>query len=79
MSVDDDAARDAVRDLSEARVVAGRAGSAARRPLWHRGFGDLSSKCALVIVTEDATDQVAYERIVGRPHGSVSRSLVVSR
>ena len=83
VSVDDEAARDAMRDLAEAAVVAGETGGASLAglralladPVAASELGDLSDKTALVVVTEGATDPAAYEKIVGRGHDSVGRVL----
>lgn len=87
VSIDDEAARHAMRDLAAAGVVAGETGAASLAglgalladPFGNAGLGDLSTKSALVIVTEGATDPVAYEEVVGRPHEAVGRILTVSR
>jgi len=87
VSVDDESARDAMRDLADSAVVAGETGGASlaglRALLADSGaaseLGDLSGKTALVIVTEGATDPGAYEEIVGRGHDSVGRVLTAMR
>jgi len=87
VSVDDDAARDAMRALAESAVVAGETGGASLAGLRAllaneeaaADLGDLSEKTALVIVTERATDPGAYEKIVGRGHDSIGRVLTAMR
>jgi len=87
VSVPDEAARDAMRDLADAAVVAGETGGASLAGLRAlladsaaaSELGDLSQKTALVIVTEGATDPGAYEEIVGRGHDSVGRVLTAMR
>lgn len=87
VSVDDEMARDAMRDLADAGVVAGETGAASLAGLVALvsdtesagELGALADKTALVIVTEGATDPVAYEQIVGRPHDTVGRVLTALR
>nr|HMR08275.1 pyridoxal-phosphate dependent enzyme [Polyangiaceae bacterium] len=83
VSVDDDAARQAMRDLADAAVAAGETGAAclagfdalmadddARAQL-----GDLSKATVLLVVTEGATDPGNFELVVGRSPESVGRVL----
>ena len=83
VAVEDDAARDAMRDLADAAVAAGETGAASLA-----GFSalladesarselpDLSKSTVLIIVTEGATDPENYEAIVGRTPESVGRVL----
>ncbi len=87
VSVDDDAAREAMRDLAEAAVVAGETGGASLAGLRAlladpdavSALPDMSDKTVLVVVTEGATDPGAYEKIVGRGHDSVGRVLTAMR
>lgn len=87
VSVDDEAAREAMRDLADAAVVAGETGGASLAGLRAlladaaaaSTLGDLADRTALVIVTEGATDPAAYEQIVGRGHDSVGRVLTAMR
>ncbi|WP_420637764.1 diaminopropionate ammonia-lyase [Candidatus Poriferisocius sp.] len=87
VSVDDDAARDAMRDLADAAVPAGETGGASLAGLRAlladsaaaEELPDMSDKTALVIVTEGATDPRAFEEIVGRPHDSIGRVLTAVR
>lgn len=87
VSVDDAAARQAMRDLADAAVVAGETGGASLAGLTalladqsaSASLGDPSDKTALVIVTEGATDPMAYEQIVGRRHETVGRVLSAMR
>ena len=86
-SVDDDAARQAMRDLADAAVVAGETGAASLAglvalladPAAREVLGDLSGSCVMVTVTEGATDPDAFERIVGRSHDTVGRVLTAMR
>ncbi len=87
VSVDDDAARQAMRDLAEAAVVAGETGAAALAglqalladPTATAAIADLSEKTVLVIVTEGATDPAAYHSIVGKSHDHIGRVLTAIR
>ena len=87
VAVDDDAARQAMRDLAAAAVVAGETGAASLAGLRALlsdtsaiddlpGLGD---RTALVIVTEGATDPSAYRRIVGRSMASIGRVVTAMR
>lgn len=85
VAVDDDAAREAMRDLAEAGVVAGETGAASLAGLRalasdasaNDALADLRDKTALVIVTEGATDPAAYRRIVGHDTDTVGRVTAV--
>ncbi|WP_423980832.1 diaminopropionate ammonia-lyase [Ilumatobacter sp.] len=87
VSVDDDAARQAMRDLADAAVVAGETGAASLAGLRAllsdtSAIDDLPDKgnaTALIIVTEGATDPCAYRRIVGRGMDSVGRVVTAMR
>ena len=81
VSVDDDAARQAMRDLAEVGIVAGETGAAALA-----GFAACRDEIALgadatvlLLVTEGATDPAGYEEIVGRGHETVGRVLTAVR
>lgn len=73
VSIDDDAARDAMRALATAGVVSGETGAAAlgglRKVLAHQalrtGWRLGEETRVLVLSTEGATDPEAYEQIVG--------------
>jgi len=87
VSVEDDAARQAMRDLADAGVVAGETGAASLAGLVAllgdavsaAELEDLTNMTALVIVTEGATDPTAYQEIVGRSHETVGRVLTAVR
>jgi diaminopropionate ammonia-lyase len=87
VSVDDEAARDAMRDLAEAAVVSGETGGASLAGLRAlvadaaagAELADMTDRTVLVLVTEGATDPAAYEEIVGRGHDSVGRVLTAMR
>ncbi len=87
VSVDDDAARQAMRDLAGSSVVAGETGAAALAGLealladadTSAAIPDLSEKTVLVIVTEGATDPAAYQSIVGKSHNQIGRVLTAIR
>lgn len=87
VSVSDDSARQAMRDLANSGVVAGETGGASLAGLAaivaddeaRTNLGDLSALTALVLVTEGATDPSAYERIVGRSAEQVGRVLTAAR
>jgi diaminopropionate ammonia-lyase len=65
VAVGDDAARQAMRDLALAGVVAGESGAAGLAGLG-RDEGLTPKDTVLVLCTEGATDPVAYGQIVGR-------------
>jgi diaminopropionate ammonia-lyase len=83
VSTDDDAARQAMRDLADAAVAAGETGAACLAGLDgllsnDAAVGelpDLSRSTILLVVTEGATDPDNYEAIVGRSPESVGRVL----
>ncbi len=68
VAIDDGRAERAMRDLAAIGVVAGETGAASLaglRALVESHVLDRRARHALVLVTEGATDPVAYERIVG--------------
>ena len=83
VSVDDEAARQAMRDLADAAVASGETGAAALAgleallmdPQGDDALPDPMNSTILIMVTEGATDPGAYERIVGRVHETVGRVL----
>jgi diaminopropionate ammonia-lyase len=83
VSVDDDAARQAMRDLAEAAVAAGETGAACLAglealladPVAREQLGDLSAATVLLLVTEGATDPTNFESVVGRSPETVGRVL----
>ena len=85
VSVDDDVAAGAMRELAEAGVVAGETGAAALAGLSELcgsglAEGDLTTgSTVLIVVTEGATDRDNYETIVGRSAESIGRILVNAR
>ena len=87
VSIHDDDARNAMRDLADAAVASGETGGASLAGLRallgdesaQAELGDLSTKTALVLVTEGATDPAAFASIVGRPHETVGRVLTAIR
>ncbi len=87
VSVDDDAARQAMRDLADAAVASGETGAASLAGLRalltdataSAELPDMAGKTALVLVTEGATDPAAYRQIVGRDPGTVGRILTAIR
>lgn len=82
VSLGDEVAAAAMRDLADAGVVAGETGAAALAGLVEMSAAGAGADwlrpatTALVLVTEGATDPVNYESIVGRPPQSVGRILV---
>ncbi len=86
VAIDDDSARTAMRDLATAGAVAGETGAASLAglralladPAAADALAPLSDRVGLVIVTEGATDEAAYEHIVGRPSDTVGRILTVA-
>lgn len=82
-SVDDDAARVAMKELAAVGVVAGETGAAALAGLsalladeaWQAAGTDLSAATVLVVVTEGATDPDNYAEVVGRRPESIGRIL----
>jgi len=87
VSVDDDSARQAMRDLAGAAVVAGETGAASLAGLEAllnddnaaAELPDLSHRTVMIVVTEGATDPAAYETIVGRSHDRIGRVLTAIR
>lgn len=87
VSVEDDAARQAMIDLADAAVVSGETGAAALAglealladPAGKEALPDPANSTVLVLVTEGATDPGAYQEIVGRSHDSVGRVLTAIR
>jgi diaminopropionate ammonia-lyase len=83
VSVDDDAARQAMRDLAAAAVAAGETGAACLAglealladPAAREQLGDLSAATVLLLVTEGATDPTNFEAVVGRSPETVGRVL----
>ena len=78
VAIDDELARDAMRMLDQAGVVAGETGAAAlgglialraghQAPHVTRAAGLGADARVLIICTEGATDEGAYEQIVGHP------------
>jgi diaminopropionate ammonia-lyase len=87
VSVDDDAARLAMRELADAAVASGETGAAALAGLdailadegARAELGDLSGSTVLIVVTEGATDPDNFEAIVGRSPETVGRVLTALR
>ena len=87
VSVDDDAARLAMRELADAAVASGETGAAALAGLdailtdegARAELGDLSGSTILIVVTEGATDPDNFEAIVGRSPETVGRVLTALR
>ncbi len=87
VSVDDDEARQAMRDLAAAAVVAGETGAASLAGLEAllaseqsaAALPDKANATILVVVTEGATDPAAYEAIVGKSHDRIGRVLTAIR
>jgi diaminopropionate ammonia-lyase len=83
VAVDDDAAKVAMRDLSDAAVAAGETGAACLAGFEalladenaRAAIGDLTDATVLLVVTEGATDPANFEAIVGRSPESVGRVL----
>lgn len=83
VAVDDDAAKVAMRDLSDAAVAAGETGAACLAGFdalladesARAALPDLSNATVLLVVTEGATDPANFEAIVGRSPESVGRVL----
>jgi len=86
-SVDDDEARQAMRDLAAAAVVAGETGAASLAGLKALLSSDdagvalpnRADSTILIVVTEGATDPAAYEAIVGKSHDRIGRVLTAIR
>jgi diaminopropionate ammonia-lyase len=87
VSVDDDAACVAMRELADAAVASGETGAAALAGLdailadadASAELGDLSDSTILIVVTEGATDPENFEAIVGRSPETVGRVLTALR
>jgi len=85
VSVDDDSARQAMRDLAAVGIVAGETGAAALAgftalsadPAWKAAAADAADATVLLLVTEGATDPGSYAEIVGRGHETVGRVIAV--
>lgn len=83
VSVDDTAARQAMRDLADSAVAAGETGGAALAgaqalltdPEGEDALVDRANSTVLLLITEGATDPGAFKEIVGRSHDSVGRVL----
>jgi diaminopropionate ammonia-lyase len=78
VAVNDDRARQAVRDLASAGIAAGECSAAGLAGLSHlreRGAIAASAERVLVISSEGVTDRSAYERIVGSTTASGDRRL----
>ncbi len=81
VSIDDDTARQAMRDLAEVGIVAGETGAAALGgfaalagdPAWTSALADPEAATVLLVVTEGATDPRSYTEIVGRGPETVGR------
>lgn len=76
LAISDDAARQGMRDLAEAGIVAGESGAAGMGGLlallhspdaaaWHARLEITPDTRVLLLVTEGATDPAAYQEIVG--------------
>lgn len=87
VSVGDDDACRAMRDLADAAVAAGETGSASLAGLEEilrdadtsAELGDLSDSTVLLVVTEGATDPESFHEIVGRNPETVGRVLTALR
>lgn len=90
VSIEDDWARQAMRMLADAGVVAGETGAAAMGGFdaFVRGPDAAARRVAttidehstvLLLCTEGATDPSAYRRIVGRDANAVGRVMTVAR
>ena len=82
VAIPDDRAREAMRVLADAGVVAGETGAAALGGLlelvgtpeagpWREALGLRDDTAAVVLSTEGATDPLSYREIVGRAPGGV--------
>ncbi len=86
VSIDDEAACAAMRDLAAVGIVAGETGAAGlagfealiRDPDFRSGT-DLASATVVVVVTEGATDPEHYEQVVGRGHETIGRVITAVR
>lgn len=87
VSVHDDLAREAMRDLAEVGIVAGETGAAALAGAaavvldeeWRRSVAQAPEATVLLVVTEGATDPVSYAEIVGRDPDSIGRVITAGR
>ncbi len=87
VSVEDDAARQAMRDLADAAVASGETGAAALAglealladPQALEALPDPMNSTVLIMVTEGATDPGAFQEIVGCPPDSIGRVLTAIR
>ena len=85
-AVDDEAARLAMRELASIGIVAGETGAAALAGLdaliasdeWSADGRDLSAATALIVVSEGATDPIAYEEITGSPPEAIGRVITAT-
>jgi len=83
VSVDDGAARRAMRDLADSAVAAGETGAACLAGFdalladatARAALPDLGGSTVLLVVTEGATDPESFEAIVGRSPESIGRVL----
>jgi diaminopropionate ammonia-lyase len=84
-AVDDERAREGMRALATAGVVAGETGAAGlaglielltgdHAPSVRATLGVTRTTCALIFVTEGATDPDTYARVVGRRENRESRT-----
>ena len=82
-SVDDEAAKSAMRGVAEVGIVAGETGAASLAGLeavladdaWRESVPNLAEATVLLVVTEGATDPVHYREVVGRGHETIGRVL----
>lgn len=80
-AVDDDSARESMRDLAAVGIVAGETGAAALAGLdallsadtWRAESQDLGEATVLVVVTEGATDPDHYAEVVGARPETIGR------
>ena len=86
VSIDDDAACQAMRDLAAVGIVAGETGAAGLAGFEalitddrFRAGIDTSRATVLVVVTEGATDPEHYEQVVGRGHETIGRVITAVR
>ena len=90
VSIDDDWARQAMRTLAGAGVVAGETGAAALGGFTAFSIGpDNATRrsaagidettTVLILCTEGATDPAGYRRVVGRDADTVGRVMTVAR
>ncbi len=82
-SVDDEAAKAAMRGLADVGIVAGETGAASLAGLevvlgdeaWLQSVPDLAEATVLLVVTEGATDPDHYREVVGRGSETIGRVL----